>query len=199
MAENLLIVISGPSGVGKGTIVEKITEQLNMIRSVSCTTRPMRESEADGREYFFLSKEQFEDRIKEGGFLEYSNHFDNYYGTPFSFVTENLQRGDVVLEIDINGALAIKNSFSEAILILIAPPSMAELRKRLTERNTESEQDIENRVERASFELANFKKYDYVVINRELDKAIKEVKCIICAEKRKSQNMKDEMRIILEV
>jgi guanylate kinase len=199
MAENLLLVISGPSGVGKGTLVKRLLSDLKLAESISCTTRCKREGEVEGKNYFFISHEDFEKKIKKGELLEYSNHFDNFYGTPTSYVLQNLKNNDVVLEIEINGALQIKRTFNEAILILIAPPSITELRKRLKGRNTEGDSEIEMRIGRAEYELTSFKKYDYVVINNNLEEALDDIKTIIKAEKLKSTNQKETMRKILEV
>jgi len=199
MAENLLLVISGPSGVGKGTLVNRLKSDLNLAESVSCTTRCKREGEIEGKSYFFISHEDFEKKIKNGELLEYSNHFDNFYGTPKSYVLSSLKDNDVVLEIEINGALQIKQSFDKAILILIAPPSITDLRNRLKGRNTETDEEIESRISRAEYELTSFKKYDYVVINNSIEKAIEDIENIIKAEKLKSSNQKETMRKILEV
>ena len=130
--KNLLIVISGSSGVGKGTIVNRLLEQNSaLVESVSCTTRAPREGEKDGVAYFFIDKAKFKNMIEEGGFLEYSNHFENYYGTPKFFVEEKLKTNDVVLEIDVDGGLNVKKEHPEALLIMIAPPSREELASRL--------------------------------------------------------------------
>ena len=199
MADNLLLVISGPSGVGKGTLVKRLVADLNITESISCTTRCKREGETEGKNYFFISREEFERKIKNGELLEYSNHFENFYGTPTNYVLQSLKNSDVVLEIEINGALQIKKTFDKTVLILIAPPSITELRNRLKGRNTESDSDIEMRIGRAEYELTSFKKYDYIVVNSDLEKALEDIKSIIRAEKLKSTNQKETMRKILEV
>ena len=135
---NKLIVISGPSGVGKGTIVNELLKKGDYALSISCTTRPPRRGEKEGISYFFISREKFEAMIEEDGFLEYDNHFDNYYGTPKDFVQKQLQTKNVILEIEVNGALNAKRSYPEAILIMILPPNFEELKARLTGRGTES-------------------------------------------------------------
>ena len=175
-----LIVVSGPSGVGKGTIVKTLIKRReDVVESVSCTTRAPRTGEIHGREYFFLSKEEFIRRIDENDFLEYDEHFGNYYGTPKSFVREMLKEKHVILEIDVVGALNAKKAFPESILVMIAPPSVEELKRRLTGRGTETDKEIENRLERLSYELSQKDKYDYVVVNEDLERAIAEVSNII--------------------
>jgi len=199
MADNLLLVLSGPSGVGKGTLVKRLISEMNLTKSISCTTRKKREGETEGENYFFISRNEFENKIKNGELLEYSNHFDNFYGTPMSYVKEQLKLNDVILEIEINGALQIKSTFDRAVLILISPPSITELKNRLNGRKTETQEEINMRLGRAEYELTSFKKYDYVVINEDIEKALKDIECIIKAEKLKSVNQKETMRKILEV
>lgn len=184
--KNVLFVISGPSGVGKGTIAKKLIERnANYSLSISCTTRNPREGEVNAREYFFITKEEFENMINQNGFLEYSNHFENYYGTPKEFVLEKLRTNDVLLEIDVNGGLNVKKSFNQAILIMILPPSVEEVRKRLVKRGTESLDKINSRMKRMEFELAKKEFYDYCVVNDDLDTAVKEIEQIINNEKNK--------------
>ena len=176
---NKLIVISGPSGVGKGTIVNELLKKGDYALSVSCTTRAPRVGEREGVSYFFISKQKFLSMIEEDGFLEYDNHFENYYGTPKEFVKNQLQTKNVILEIEVNGALSVKNSYPEAILIMIAPPSVDELKSRLVGRGTESAEDIESRLARLDYELSQSGKYDYTVINDDLERAIGEIEKII--------------------
>lgn len=169
-------MLSGPSGVGKGTIVKEVLKlRPNACVSVSCTTRSPREGEIDGKSYFFLTKEKFEKMIESGGFLEYSEHFGNYYGTPKQFVEERLAEGDVILEIDVNGALSVKESMADAVLVMIAPPDREALYARLRGRGTEGEDVIAMRLDRADFELSKAPLYDYTVINDDLKKAVGEV------------------------
>ncbi len=173
--EHLLVVVSGPSGVGKGTIVKTVLKRRHdVVESVSCTTRAPREGEVHGREYYFLSKEEFARRIEEKDFLEYDEHFGNFYGTPKSFVKEKLKEKSVILEIDVVGALNAKKAFPKSVLVMIAPPSLEELKNRLIARASESEEEIEKRLSRLEFELSKKDKYDHVIINDDLEKAIEE-------------------------
>ena len=177
---NVLLVISGPSGVGKGTIVRALKQRRqDVVESISCTTRAPREGEVHGREYFFLSKDEFLRRIDEDGFLEYDAHFENYYGTPKAFVDEQLKTKSVILEIDVEGALKVKKARPDSVLVMIAPPSVDELKKRLIGRNTETEAQIEKRLARLEYELSKASEYDFVVVNDDLEKAIGEVEGII--------------------
>ena len=181
--KNLIIVLSGPSGVGKGTIVKKLLNRGNFALSISCTTREMREGERDGVSYFFISKEKFQEMIEEGGFLEYSNHFGNLYGTPKSFVDKQLETHDVILEIEVDGALNVKKIYPEALLIMIAPPSVEELKARLKKRGSDDEANIEGRMLRMEYELSKKEFYDYTVINDDLETAVEEIAGIIKARK----------------
>lgn len=176
---NTLIVLSGPSGVGKGTIVNRLLEKGGFALSVSCTTRAPRDGEIDGESYFFISRERFAQLIREGGFLEYSEHFGNFYGTPKFFVESKLKQSDVILEIDVDGALAVKRSHPDALLIMIVPPDKEELKKRLFGRGTENEESIERRLSRLEYELSKQNEYDYTVVNGDLDTAVAEIENII--------------------
>ena len=168
-----LIVVSGPSGVGKGTIVDRLLDKrADVVESVSCTTRVPREGERHGREYFFIPKDEFLKRIEEGDFLEYDEHFGNYYGTPKSFVEETLKTKSVILEIDVVGGLKVKSVRPETVLVMIAPPSLEELERRLIGRNTETQREIENRLSRLEYELSQSDKYDYVIVNDTLENAV---------------------------
>ena len=183
---NVLVVISGPSGVGKGTIARIITERnKNMALSISCTTRMPREGETDGKEYFFVEKDRFEKEIAENGFLEYSEHFGNYYGTPKTFVLNKLKDFDVLLEIDVNGGLNVKESYPDVVLIMVVPPNLDELKARLIGRHTESEKDIKLRMDRIEYELSKSKYYDYIVVNDDLKNAVEKIERIIIKEKNK--------------
>ncbi|MBP3434097.1 MAG: guanylate kinase [Clostridia bacterium] len=171
--EHLLIAVSGPSGVGKGTIVKTLLKRRgDVAESVSCTTRAPREGEKHGREYFFLTKEEFEKRIREDDFLEYDEHFGNFYGTPKSFVRETLKTRSVILEIDVVGALNAKKAFPECVLVMIVPPSVEELKRRLLGRGSETEKEVETRLSRLEYELSQKDKYDYVIVNDDLESAI---------------------------
>ena len=177
------IIISGPSGVGKGTICDVLLKELNAWYSVSMTTRGIREGEVDGINYYFISKDEFRKRIEAGQLLEYNIYNDNYYGTPRDKVLEKLEHGiNVFLEIDVNGARNIKNMFNDALLIYIAPPSIEELRERLISRETEDLETIENRLKIASEELKQVDFYDYVVVNDDLQEAISKIREIILSE-----------------
>lgn len=176
---NKLIVISGPSGVGKGTIVNELLKKGDYALSISCTTRQPRTGEKEGVSYFFISKEKFLSLIDEDGFLEYDNHFENYYGTPKDFVEKQLQTKNVILEIEVNGALKAKKSYPQAILIMILPPSVQELKSRLVRRGTESSEKIEKRLGRMQYELSQMDKYDHIVINDDLERAVGEIEEII--------------------
>lgn len=179
-----LIVISGPSGVGKGTICEALAKQDARIRmSVSATTRSPRPGEVNARHYFFVSRAEFERMIEADELLEYMDVFGmNYYGTPKKYVDETLAEGfDVILEIDVNGAMNVKKKRPDATLIFIAPPSMKALRARLEKRGTETREQIERRYAKARDEMACMPEYDYVVVNDELGSAEADVACILKA------------------
>lgn len=184
--KGLLIVVSGPSGAGKGTINgELLKRNSNLWMSTSMTTRAPRGNEQNGKEYFFVTKEEFEERIKNDQFLEYAIvHNEKYYGTPKDKIYDKLNSGiDVILEIDIQGALEIQNKISDALFIFIMPPSMKILKERLTNRGTESEDKILERFKTAYKEINEFTKYNYVVVNDEVENAVSKVEAIIKAEK----------------
>ncbi len=181
----LLIVISGPSGVGKGTVRKALFEmpKHNLTYSVSMTTRNIRPGEKDGKDYYFVSKEEFERRIKEGKFLEHAEFVGNYYGTPLDKVNEQLDNGkEVVLEIEVEGALQVKNKVPDCVMIFIVPPSKEDLYKRLRSRGTESEEIIEQRVQKANREFKKAKYYDYIVVNDDVYNAADRILAIIRAE-----------------
>ena len=185
----MLIVISGPSGVGKGTVVDMLLKKLDdAVLSVSCTTRAPREGETDGKSYFFITKETFLKMIDENGFLEYSNHFENYYGTPRFFVEQKLaEKKTVILEIDVDGARRVRNEFPESLLLMITPPSREELVRRLKQRGTENEQVIADRLRRADYEMSHSKFYDYTVINDDLDKTVENIIKIVENRRRRAK------------
>ena len=183
---NVLVVLSGPSGVGKGTIAKLLIERnRNVSLSISCTTRKPRDGELNGREYFFIEKSEFISKLEDNGFLEYSEHFDNYYGTPRQFVLDSLKEKDVLLEIDVNGGLEVKKNYPTALLIMIEPPSVEEIRNRLIKRNTESMEKINSRMQRIDYELGKKDLYDYTVVNDDLITAVEEIENIIKSEKSK--------------
>ena len=170
-----IIVVSAPSGCGKGTILGRFFENSDAFFSVSCTTRQPREGEVNGVNYHFLTNEEFEKMIAEYGFLEYAGFADNYYGTPKKPIEEALASGrDAILEIETNGAFQIKELIPDAALIFILPPAVNELRRRLYKRATEDSKTIEKRVSRASGEIELARKYDYVIMNDDLDDAVRD-------------------------
>jgi len=181
--KGILIVVSGFSGAGKGTLMKKLMEEYdNYALSISMTTRNPRPGEEDGREYFFVTKEQFEEKIGQDGLVEYASYCDNYYGTPRVYVEQQLEAGkDVILEIEIQGALKIKEKFPTALLLFVMPPSAKELRRRLTGRGTETQEVIDQRMHRAMEEAQGIEQYDYIVINDQLEECVKELHAIIGA------------------
>ncbi|HHT7739356.1 TPA: guanylate kinase [Streptococcus suis] len=181
----LLIVFSGPSGVGKGTVRKEIFESSDnkFEYSVSMTTRPQRPGEIDGVDYFFRSREEVEDLIRQGQMLEYAEYVGNYYGTPLTYVNETLDKGiDVFLEIEVQGALQVKKKVPDGVFIFLTPPDLEELQDRLIGRGTDSEEVIAQRIERAKEEIALMREYDYAVVNDEVPLAAERVKRIIEAE-----------------
>ncbi len=179
--QGTLIVFSGPSGVGKGSICKRLREiNPNALISISATTRKPREGEKDGVDYFFLSREEFERDIEENAFLEYSYHFGNYYGTPRKAVEDSLKEGkDVILEIETNGGALIREQGENAIFVFVLPPNLKELRRRIENRGSESEKEIENRLKRAVKELDYINLYDYSIINDDIDKAAEKLNMIL--------------------
>lgn len=180
----LLMVISGPSGTGKGTLVKHLLNRNNKIQlSVSATTRNPRPGEVDGVNYFFLDNPDFEEKLSQGEFLEYAEVYGNYYGTPKEFVEEKLSSGqNVLLEIDIVGALQIREKFEEAVFLFILPPSLEELERRIKKRGTETPEQMAKRMDSALKEIEELERYDYVVLNDEIEKATKLIESIVEAE-----------------
>lgn len=181
----LLIVFSGPSGVGKGTVRQEIfsTPDHKFEYSVSMTTRAQRPGEVDGKDYFFRSREEFEELIRKGQMLEYAEYVGNYYGTPLTYVNETLDKGiDVFLEIEVQGALQVKKKVPDAVFIFLTPPDLNELQERLVGRGTDSEEVIAQRIERAREEIALMSEYDYAIVNDEVSLAAERVKRVIEAE-----------------
>lgn len=176
-----LFVISGCSGVGKGTVLNEFMKRNSdkFMLSVSCTTRSPRPNEIDGVNYFFLSREEFENAVKEDKFLEYAQFAGNYYGTKKKFIEQKFNQGmNIILEIETQGALQVKEKMPEAVLIFIAPPDIQELEHRLRGRNTEDEATIQRRLKEAKIELERSKRYDYIVINDDLERAVLQVEAI---------------------
>ncbi|MEG2016891.1 MAG: guanylate kinase [Clostridium sp.] len=189
-----LLVVSGPSGAGKGTICKALIEKNPIWISTSCTTRKPRVGEVDGVNYFFIEREEFLKRMDNDEFLEYAEVYGNFYGTPRSEVLRLLEEGkDVILEIDIQGALKIKSSYPEGVFIFIMPPSMEELRNRITNRGSETPESLKTRLEAAYDEISFASKYDYAVVNDEVDKAVNKIESIIIAEKCRVFKIKDEL------
>lgn len=185
MANGLLLVLSGPSGTGKGTVCKALlAKRREILLSVSWTTRAPRTGEMDGVSYHFKSQVEFEALIKKDEFLEYASVFSNYYGTPRSFVDAAIERGtDVILEIDVQGALKVKEAYPKGVFIFLVPPSMEELEKRIKSRATETQAQIEARLGKAGAEMKLKDKYDYIIVNDEVEKVVQRIECIIEAEK----------------
>ena len=197
----LLIVISGPSGVGKGTVRKALFERSdhNLVYSISMTTRKPRVGETNGVEYHFVSKEEFLKQIDEGNLLEYAEFCGNYYGTPLDKVNEQLESGqEVVLEIEVQGAMQVKEKMPEGVYVFIAPPSMKALEERLTNRGTEDKEIIQNRLEKARSEIKVAEEYGYIVVNDTVDNAADRIMAIIRAEHARTDRVLDEYKKLME-
>ena len=199
----ILIVVSGFSGAGKGTIMKEIMRRYdNYALSISATTRKPRPGEEEGREYFFKTVEEFEKMIAKDELIEYARYVDNYYGTPRAYVEEQLEAGkDVILEIEIQGALKVKENFPQTLLLFVTPPTAGELRERLKGRGTETEDVIDFRMNRAKDEALGMDRYDYLLINDMVDECVEEMHQIIRGEHRRSyrnmafiERMKEELK-----
>ena len=185
MRKGLLVVVSGPSGAGKGTICQALLERTSLAYSVSATTRKPRAGEVDGVNYHFLSVEAFEEMIEKDGLLEWAKVYDNYYGTPLKKVEEKLAAGeDILLEIDTQGAMKVREKFPEGVYIFILPPSLAELERRIRGRDTETEDVLKKRLAAAIDEIEEGRRYKYVVTNDEVEDAVEAVRAILAAERR---------------
>ncbi len=198
--KGLLVVVSGPSGAGKGTICKNFMElNKQMLLSISSTTRNPRENEIDGVNYNFITKQDFEDLIGTDSLLEYVHVFGNYYGTPKKWVLECIEKGkDVLLEIEIVGAMKVKEKYPDAILVFVLPPSLKELKNRIVTRGTETIEQIENRMARAMQEIKTIEKYDYFIFNDNLTRAVDDLEAIISAEKNKVKRYSQEIVKIYE-
>ena len=196
--KGILVVVSGFSGVGKGTLMKCLTERYGYYAlSISATTREPREGEEDGREYFFRTKEEFEQLIEEDRLIEYACYCGNYYGTPRDYVEDQMEQGrDVILEIELQGALKIKEKYPDALLLFVMPPDTETLINRLRSRGTESEEVIRQRLLRAVEESKQVDQYEYIVINDDLDQSVEEVHRLIDSQHNKAKRNMDFIRQI---
>lgn len=199
MNKGRLIVLSAPSGCGKGTILNEVCKEDGFYVSVSATTRAPREGEVDGVNYHFISREKFQSFINEDRMLEYAEYCDNYYGTPLDKVNEELEKGkNVILEIEVKGAMKVRELCPEAIFIFVIPPSLKELERRLRDRGTETEEVIQARIAKAKEEIPFASKYDYVIVNDALEKAVEDFKAVINAESFKSANSAELLEEVIK-
>lgn len=200
--KGLLIVLSGPSGVGKGTVRKEIFSHPDTAfeYSISMTTRAPREGEVDGVDYFFKTREEFEALIQQGKLLEYAEFVGNYYGTPVDYVKETLEKGkDVFLEIEVQGARQVREKFPDGLFIFLSPPSLSELKNRIVTRGTETEDIINNRMSTARDEIEMMHLYDYVVENDQVDLACERIKAIVVAEHCRRERVEPRYKKMLEV
>ncbi|ENH98291.1 guanylate kinase [Gracilibacillus halophilus YIM-C55.5] len=199
--KGILFVLSGPSGVGKGTVRKALFEQDTELKySISMTTRPIREGEQEGVDYFYRTREQFENMIDENKMLEYAEYVGNYYGTPKAYVEEMLDKGhDVFLEIEVQGAMQVKQNFPHGVFIFLIPPSLEELKNRIIDRGTESEHLISSRLDEAKNEIEMMEAYDYVVVNDDVDHAVRKVQSIVQSEHCKRERIAKQYKQLLEV
>lgn len=193
MKRGILMILSAPAGAGKDTVCEQLLKQVPDLRySVSATTRPMRGYEIDGQSYFFLTRENFESKIKENGFLEHVEYANHLYGTPRAFVEEQLEKGiSVILKIEVVGATQVKASGIDGVFVFLVPPNFSDLEARLRKRGSESESEIQERLRIARQELTNVTMYDYVVVNDDVEHAVEQMRSILMAEKRRRDKMLD--------
>ncbi|WP_077601117.1 guanylate kinase [Oceanobacillus sojae] len=198
--KGILFVLSGPSGVGKGTVRKKLfEEEMDLQYSISMTTRDKRTGEVDGVDYFYKSREEFEKLIEEGELLEYAQYVNNYYGTPRQYVEETIEKGfDVFLEIEVQGAMQVKKNFPQGVFIFLFPPSLEELKNRIVNRGTESQELVLNRLKEARNEIEMMDAYDYVVVNDKVETAVDKVKAIIKSEHLKRERIAKQYKQILE-
>jgi len=196
----ILFILSGPSGVGKGTVRKRLFEErMELQYSISMTTREMRSGESEGVDYFYKSKEDFEQLIEDDQLLEYAKYVNNYYGTPRNYVEETLAKGkDVFLEIEVQGALQVKENFPQGVFIFLFPPSLEELKNRIVNRGTESQELVINRLKEARKEIEMMHAYDYVVVNDDVSLAVERVKAIIQSEHLRRERVEKQYKKILE-
>lgn len=199
MSNGLIVSISGPSGVGKGTVIAKLREMIPAFgQSISATSRAPRGEEKDGVEYYFKTKEEFEALIAEGEIIEYDVYVGNYYGTPLTpLITMSGKGQDVLLDLTVAGSLALKEKFDETVTIFLLPPTLKELRNRLTGRGTETEELVDKRMAQAKTEIASAPKFDYVVTNDDVDRAAKEIAAIVAAEHARYERRSKEVDTLL--
>src|SRR5690625_156464 len=198
--KGILFILSGPSGVGKGTVRKNLFEQVTELKySISMTTREKRPGEVDGVDYFYKTKEAFEKLIEQNQLLEYAKYVNNYYGTPRDYVERTLEAGyDVFLEIEVQGALQVKKSFPEGVFIFLFPPSLEELKNRIVMRGTESNELVLNRLKEARKEIEMMDSYDYVVVNDQVNHAVAKIQSIIQSEHLKRERIEMQYKKILE-
>lgn len=198
--KGILFVLSGPSGVGKGTVRKALFEQDTDLRySISMTTRNKRPGETEGIDYFYKSREEFEELIEQNQLLEYAKYVNNYYGTPRKYVEETLEAGkDVFLEIEVQGALQVRENFPEGVFIFLFPPSLDELKERIVSRGTETSDLVLNRLKEAKKEIDLMDAYDYVVVNDQVDLAVAKVQAIIQSEHLKRERIAKQYKRLLE-
>lgn len=198
MKRGLLIVVSGASGTGKGTVCKKILADMPEVAySISATTRAPRPGETDGKEYYFISRDEFEAWIADGKFLEFADVYGNFYGTPLNKIEERLNRGeDILLEIDVQGALNVKRKCPDGIYIFLLPPSLEELKRRIEGRGTETAESLQRRLDNAIAEIKIGREYDYVVVNDTVDNAVAQIKAILIAERCKVERNLDKFQLI---
>jgi guanylate kinase len=200
--KGLLLVLSGPSGVGKGTVCSALRKRdKDIVYSVSATTRSPREGEQEGVNYFFKSKDEFKKMIEEDQLLEWAEYVGNYYGTPRTYVEEQIELGnDVILEIEVQGALKVKEKFPQGVFIFLSPPSMEELRHRIITRGTETDDSVKNRMSVAKEEIDMMEYYDYVVVNDQVESACDRIQAVITAEHcKKERKIKQYRKLLQEV
>ncbi|MFS0672380.1 guanylate kinase [Ornithinibacillus sp. 179-J 7C1 HS] len=198
--KGILFILSGPSGVGKGTVRKEVFKRKTELRySISMTTREKRPGEVDGVDYFYKTNEEFEKLIEQGKLLEYAKFVNNYYGTPKDYVLETLEKGhDVFLEIEVQGAMQVKKNFPEGVFIFLFPPSLEELKNRIINRGTENEEVILNRLKEARNEIEMMDAYDYVVVNDDVEKAVDKIQSIIQSEHCKRERIAAQYKKLLE-